>query len=558
MFLTQLKKIINTGQSRSVILTGNIYDLFDDGEGNYVPVMNLLQAKCKVQKTETQKGITQIVWQVNRPIEVIGNEELDELDRIWTRFHTDTKGLKARLSESLDNSVYALELLRQITECARRGNCKNNLLIMIEASDMILPEAPISHMMMHDRKRVSIVQDWFGDPQFISGHDTVILLSESRSSIHHRISRLPHVLSVEVPLPSRQERYMFILHDPASAAHKKEHHCELADALSDQTAGLSLHAIRQLLRSGDYSPKNVASKVEEYMEGQLGEGVVEFKRPTHTLEDVVGFARVKKFMKDELVPGFMNGDLAGALVGGPIGGGKTFLCEAVASEIGVPVIVLKNIRSKWYGETDQIFERLRRLMETFHKIVVFCDEADSMFGDISSDQETERRLTGKIQAMMSDPELRGRVIWFLMTARPHRLSPDIRRPGRMDLILPILDPEGDDRLAFIKWAFGNLYNEDSRVKMENATLAYSAAEFAALRSRIKASKCETLQSAMAVAEDIVSPDIADTRKYQTLQAQMNCTRKSLLCDNGVSRHEFLAMRDKWKREIEQMEAKGIR
>ena len=56
---------------------------------------------------------------------------------------------------------------------------------------------------------------------------------------------------------------------------------------------------------------------------------------------------------------------------------------------------------------------------------------------------TERRLTGKIQAMMSDPRLRGRVTWLLMTARIHLLSPDIRRPGRVgDLIIPVLDPEG--------------------------------------------------------------------------------------------------------------------
>ena len=58
--------------------------------------------------------------------------------------------------------------------------------------------------------------------------------------------------------------------------------------------------------------------------------------------------------------------------------------------------------------------------------------------------DTERRLTGKIQAMMSDPKLRGRVVWLLMTARIHMLSPDIRRPGRVgDLIIPILDPAED-------------------------------------------------------------------------------------------------------------------
>ena len=87
-------------------------------------------------------------------------------------------------------------------------------------------------------------------------------------------------------------------------------------------------------------------------------------------------------------------------------------------------------------------------------MLIFVDEADTQFGGVGADaHETERRLTGKIQAMMSDPALRGRVVWLLITARIHRLSPDIRRPGRAgDLIIPILDPEGPDRREFIAWA----------------------------------------------------------------------------------------------------------
>lgn len=564
-FLTQLTKIINTGQSRSVILTGNIYDLFHDGQ-TWVPLMNMLQAKTKVEKRDGQKGITQIIWQVNRPIEVIGPENLDELERCWVRFHNDTKGLKTRLSESLDNSVYALELLRQITECARRGNIKNNLVIIIEAADMLLPDAPISHMMMPDRKRVSIVHDWFSDPSFVNGHDTVVMLAESRSNLHSRISKLPQVLSVEIGLPDYKHRQTYINTLGPEILGKENVTPDKLKFIAENTSGLSLHAINQLLRSGDFSTANIASKVEEYMESQLGEGVVEFKRPTHTLNDVVGFSRVKKFIADELLPGFKSDGkdgISGALVGGPIGGGKTFICEAVASEVGCPVIILKNIRSKWYGETDQIFERLKRLLESFHKIMIFVDEADAMFGQIDSEQETERRLTGKVQAMMSDPVLRGRVIWFLMTARVHLLSPDIRRPGRMDLIIPILDPEGDDLKAFMEWAFGVYGREDYDggswyCRLLNQTKGMSAASFGMIRSRIKSKGCKTPEEMLAVLEDMVEPDIKDTRRYQTLQALINCTRKSLMVDASVPRYDFDKMRGEWKDELTNLERKGIR
>jgi len=288
------------------------------------------------------------------------------------------------------------------------------------------------------------------------------------------------------------------------------------------------------------------------------------------LKDIVGNSTVKRFLETELIPGFKssgNSAISGAAVGGPIGGGKTHICEAVASELGIPVIVLKNIRSKWFGETDQIFERLRRLLETFYKIVIFVDEADTMFGDIQSDHDTERRLTGKVQGMMSDPALKGRVIWFLMTARIHRLSPDIRRPGRMDLILPILDPVGDDLKEFIKWILPtNLKKqwEESESQQKNLifklaeiTDGYSAASFSLLKNQINNKQCTTLEGIVAIAKDLILPDISETREYQSLQAQLNCTRRSLLNNSKASQMEFNSDRKEWKKRILQLEAMGI-
>jgi len=545
-FIDQLKRIINTGQSRAIILTGNVYDLFFDGE-RYVPLIEYLSKLCRVEPSGNHRGITQLIYKLNNPVECVGDSS--ELEAVWK--HTGAgRSITDRLGETNRNATYALELLRQITECYRHRKTRNNLLILLEAADLLIPECEVNRMSLADRQRVAITHDWFSDPAFIDGGDTVILLSESRSSIHHRIARLPQVISIEVPLPdqaSRQECMTF--HSTKGDLAK----------LSEQTAGLSIHAIRQLLRSGDLGAENIAAKVEQYMTSQLGEGVVEFKRPKHRLKDVIGFQRVKTFFKKELIPGFLNGSVSGAAVAGPIGGGKTFLCEAVAAELGIPVIVLKNIRSKWYGETDQIFERLRRLLETFSRSVIFVDEADTQFGGVDDDHPTERRLTGKIQAMMSDTALKGRVIWFLMTARIHRLSPDIRRPGRMDIIIPILDPEWDDRDAFFKWTFEGInIDQGGSGVLYNATKGYSAAAFANLRAQLKAKGIDTAEAALAVCEDMVLPDIEDVRTFQTLQAKLNCTRKSLLFspkDSGFT--GFESERRKWKDQLRVLEAKGI-
>ena len=555
-FLSQLTKIVNTSQARCVVLHGNIHDLFNDN-GKYVPIMDMIQSRCKLESSGSQKGITQVVLRVNSPIEINNLAHLGDLAVAWGNFTKDKTPLEERFLETQDNSVMALELLRQLTLVSRKSKLKNNLLILIEGADLLMPETEISRMSPHDRKRVAIFQNWFGDPEFMNGHDSVVLLADSRNDISHRVSRLPQLLSVEVSLPTLEHREEFIRSFFGKSAPGD------AVNLGVQTSGLSLHALRQLLCSGDFSVKNVASKVEEYMISQLGEGVVEFKRPSHTLNDVIGFAKLKKFFREELIPGFKgaNGQsISGVLVAGPIGGGKTFLCEAAVSELEMPVIVLKNLRSKWYGETDQIFEKLRQILESFTKIAIFLDEADAMLGAIDSDQDTERRLTAKIQQMMSDPRLKGRVMWMLMTARVHRLSPDIRRPGRMDMIIPVLDPEDEDKEEFLKWTLGELFQPGEKATVRELSSGWPAATYAIVRSLIKAKAPKTIKEALDIIGDIALPDIDDTRLYQTLQAKMNCTRKSLVMYGNEPFQEstYQTCRRSWKEKIAELESLGVR
>jgi SpoVK/Ycf46/Vps4 family AAA+-type ATPase len=325
--------------------------------------------------------------------------------------------------------------------------------------------------------------------------------------------------------------------------------------------------VRQLLAGASYTREaltaaDVVGKVEEFIQGQLGEDVIEFKKPSHRLDAVLGNSKLKQFIREELLPRFRaTGDkaLSGAAVAGPIGGGKTFVFEAVASELDMPVLVLKSIRSQWYGQTDVIFERLRRVLEALEKVVIFVDEADTQFGGVSAEtHETERRLTGKIQAMMSDPRLRGRVIWLLMTARIHLLSPDIRRPGRVgDLIIPVLDPEGEDRREFLRWVASSAVpdpRDEDLARLDTLTPGYSAASFASLRSLLKAKECKTIDEVVGVVNDQILPAIGQTRRYQTLQALINCTRRSLLPDANVTEED----REAWQVEIRALEALGVR
>ena len=604
--------LINSGTSRSLVLSGNIHDLFffkEEERTDYIPIVPFLTHSWDIP------GFILIVYELNGPIRFAQEAEREKVARAFNQWRGITESdtdIDARantsrgresvigslesaiepsnvsfsqyMTDAIGSPTLALELLRQFCLLSRSTNSdgekflSEKLIILIEAADMLLPEGEIRSLSLQDRHRVSIVQDWISDSNFMNGNDTVIFITESPSLLNSRIIRLPQVVNVEIPAPGMSERQHFIswFNNTPQLITKPLNLWGTQAQLAMLTAGLSIQALRQMLLSACYSgeklqPEDVIEKVSEFIQTQLGEDVVEFKKPAHSLKDIVGNRKLVDFLKTQLIPRITSTGpdaIPGMSVCGPIGSGKTFIFEGLAGELDIPVLVLKNIRSMWFGQTDVIFERLRRLLMALVKVLIFVDEADTQFGGVGREaHSTERRLTGKIQAMMSDPQLRGNITWLLMTARIYNLSPDLRREGRVgDMVVPVLDPRDEDREDFLRWTVAkvssSLLSEEETERLLKVTEDYSAASFASLRSDLEAASLIkansetgelTVDEIIAVAEDRILPNIGPIRRYQTLQALLNCTRKSLLPG------EYSAeIRESWVKQIAQLEALGVR
>ena len=63
-----------------------------------------------------------------------------------------------------------------------------------------------------------------------------------------------------------------------------------------------------------------------------------------------------------------------------------------------------------------------------------------------------------------------------------------------------------------------------------------------------------LEAILPVVTNQLPPAIEATRRYQTLQALVNCTRRSLLPDPHVKEEQ----RKEWATELRLLEAKGVR
>ncbi|MCA9211763.1 MAG: hypothetical protein KDB27_01765, partial [Planctomycetales bacterium] len=282
-FFSNLAEILNSQQSRCVIVSGNVHDMFFSSDG-YVPLIPFIAEKTKTN------GLIRIVYELNGPIRIL--DDRDKLKNAWIAWKagvdTDTlliRGMKQKgesefdlLSKSFDqllldaigNATLALEAMRQLTICSR-SSLAGDLLILIEAADMLLPAGNGDVASLNDKQlhRIAICQDWFSDPAFMAGGDSVIMIAESLSLIHPRVSKLPQVLNVEASSPSTEERLHYINHYCENAEFEPKLWSTREDVAAF-TAGLSIHAMRQLLMKASYTreqltPADLIDKVQFFI-----------------------------------------------------------------------------------------------------------------------------------------------------------------------------------------------------------------------------------------------------------------------------------------------------
>jgi SpoVK/Ycf46/Vps4 family AAA+-type ATPase len=172
-------------------------------------------------------------------------------------------------------------------------------------------------------------------------------------------------------------------------------------------------------------------------------GLVTFIESRKTLDAIHGNETIKAWLRQDVAL-WQRGDLRalpmGYLLCGPVGTGKTFFVDCLAGEAGVPVVKLKNFRDKWVGSTEGNLEKIFRLLHALGRCIVFVDEADQALGRrtaSSGDSGVSGRVYSMLAEEMSDTDNRGRIIWILASSRPDLIEVDLKRPGRIDVKIPL-------------------------------------------------------------------------------------------------------------------------
>jgi len=327
-----------------------------------------------------------------------------------------------------------------------KSGSKTRVGCIIKAAHLVAPALPGS--LNYDLNALALLmRDWSGD-SLLTGHDlATFLITENLNDLHAMLANNSSSAQIKIPLPAPAElRRAFALLEPSYPTALKKYAANL-DLPAEQLAGATLASVETMLKTKEHARVEIADEDLSELKKQLVEkdcnGLIEFIESKKSLDDLYGQEKIKEWLRHDIALWKQN-DLAampmGYLLCGPVGTGKTFMVECLAGEAGVPVVKLKNFRDKWVGSTEGNLEKIFRLLHALGKCYVFIDEADQALGKRDSggsDSGVSGRIYSMIAEEMSRGENRGHIVWVLASSRPDLIEVDLKRPGRVDVKIPI-------------------------------------------------------------------------------------------------------------------------
>ncbi|HHG83863.1 MAG TPA: AAA family ATPase [Bacteroidetes bacterium] len=454
-----------------------------------------------------------------------------------------------------------------------------SIAFIVEYAETLIPMANAAHYNPEDRAIQVFLQRWANEGLFKMNDLIIVLLTENIINLNQGYVRSPYNYEIALPYCEESERKAYIDHfldhynradedfDPYSLLEMS------SDVLAKNTAGLNLAHLRVLLAEivenrTKFTFGDLNQKKKEIIESEAG-GLLEFVQSKYSLADVAGHKQAKHHLlqtADAVRTGRNDVVPMGYLVAGPVGTGKTFLITCFANDIGVPMVILKNFRSKYQGETEGNLEKVLHLLEAMTPVAVMIDEADAYLGqrNAEGDSGVSSRVFSMIASFMSNTDHRGKIIWFLVTARPDLMPVDFKRQGRAEEHIALFYPASiaekrelfqimlrktglkDLDLGEVEDKFFEEMTVNSGAEME---AALTRAKFRAAAENAEVVTIDIIKAAMA---DFLPPTYPMEIELMNYAAVLECTSKALLPARyaEMDRQEVVEKVNELKRQVE--------
>jgi len=145
----------------------------------------------------------------------------------------------------------------------------------------------------------------------------------------------------------------------------------------------------------------------------------------------------------------------GILLTGPPGTGKTLLAKAVATESEANFISIKGpeLISKWVGESEKAVREIFKKAKQVAPTVIFFDEFDSigtMRGNSSGGSSVNDKVVNQLLTELDGIEELSGISIIAATNRSDLIDDALKRPGRLDSIIEISNPDEKTREVIFK------------------------------------------------------------------------------------------------------------
>lgn len=321
-----------------------------------------------------------------------------------------------------------------------RGGEVPQVACLIRDAHLVLPVGGDGALMV-------TVRDWASAAPWRDLPFCSILIADTLSELHPLIGLNPRAVRLELPLPD-EARLSGTIRALAPSLPKAVGQDPDQATIARELRGVSAGALESLLRRRNFEGKPIQRADLDRIKRQLVEteaqNLISFIPARRTMGDYHGQPALKEHLAQDAKlwqQGVSEAMPMGYLLAGPVGTGKTFLVECLAGSIGVPVVKLGNFRDRWVGSSEGNLERIFRLLSALGRCVVFIDEADQSLGrrdSGTSDGGLSGRLYGMMAQAMGDGSNRGKLLWVLASSRPDLIEVDLKRPGRIDVKIPLL------------------------------------------------------------------------------------------------------------------------
>ena len=201
-------------------------------------------------------------------------------------------------------------------------------------------------------------------------------------------------------------------------------------------------------RAGSHVGRDTESAAAQGDEWLVGE------KPDVTFDDIAGMEDAKRVIDEMVIYPMKSPEKAralglnpggGVLLFGPPGTGKTMLGKAIAGALDAPFYYASgaDLRSKWYGESEQRLSQLLNAAKAQPVAVVFLDEIESLLpkreeGSHAADNRVVTQFLADLGGFKDSKNL---LLVLGATNKPWAIDEAVFRTGRFDEKVYVAPPD---------------------------------------------------------------------------------------------------------------------